>query len=104
VIAAMNRHEIQVLRAAGMAQAVVAAKTAVSVRSVRRLEGEAEVTTADTTALIQARGVGRPGIAAAWATVVAAWFVKAGTRSDSACSGALGVRVHATVAVASCCQ
>jgi ribosome-binding protein aMBF1 (putative translation factor) len=36
----MTRHEIQILRAVGLAQTAVAAKTKVSVRSVRRIEGE----------------------------------------------------------------
>jgi transposase len=70
----MSRHEIQVLRAAGMTQAMVAAQTAVSARSVRRIEAEPPVTTADTSALVQVRGVGRPAIAGPWAAVVAAWL------------------------------
>jgi hypothetical protein len=38
VIDAMSRHEIQVLRAANMAQRAVAASTDVSIRSVPRIE------------------------------------------------------------------
>ena len=34
----MTRHEIQILRAVGMAQAAIATRTGVSVRSVRRAE------------------------------------------------------------------
>ena len=51
----MTRHEIQILRAVGMAQAAVAAKTNVSVRSVRRIEGEVPVIDSDTPALIRPR-------------------------------------------------
>jgi transposase len=70
----MTRHEIQILRAVGMAQAAVAAKTNVSVRSVRRIQGEAAVSEGDTAAVIRARGVGRPSIAAAWTETIAAWL------------------------------
>jgi transposase len=74
VIAAMTRHEIQILRAVGMAQTAVAAKTETSVRSVRRIEREAPVTTGDTGALIETRKVGRPSTAAPWASQVEAWL------------------------------
>lgn len=70
----MTRHEIQILRAVGVAQAAVAAKTDVSVRSVRRIQGEVPVKNGDTTALIRARGVGRPSIAAAWTETIAGWL------------------------------
>jgi hypothetical protein len=69
----MTRHEIQILRAVGMVQAAVAAKTGVSVRSVRRIEGEIAVSDSDTAALVRARAVGRPSIAAAWAATIASW-------------------------------
>jgi transposase len=74
VIAAMTRHEIQVLRAVGMAQRAVATKTETSVRSVRRIEQEAPVTAGDTAALIESRKVGRPSTAAPWAGQVEAWL------------------------------
>lgn len=70
----MTRHEIQILRAVGMAQAAVAAKTNVSVRSVRRIEGEDAVSGGDTAVLIRARGVGRPSIAAGWTDTIAGWL------------------------------
>ena len=70
----MSRHEIQVLRAAKMAQQAVAAATDVSLRSVRRIEHEAPVTTSDTAALIAARRIGRPSIAAPWAQLVESWL------------------------------
>jgi hypothetical protein len=47
----MTRHEVQVLRAVGMAQAAVAAKAGVSKASVRRIEREAPVTTSEPKAL-----------------------------------------------------
>ena len=59
----MARHEIQVLRAVGMAQTAVAARTGVSVQSVRRIEREGPVTS-HTQALTAACGVGRPSLAA----------------------------------------
>ena len=70
----MSRHEIQVLRAANMAQRVVAAATDVSIRSVRRIEQEDPIATSDTAALIEARRIGRPSIAAPWAGRVATWL------------------------------
>jgi transposase len=82
VIAAMTRHEIQVLRAVGMAQTAVAVKTETSVRSVRRIEREVPVTAGETAALIEARKVGRPSTAAPWASQVEAWL-----REDAALPG-----------------
>src|SRR5262245_40795399 len=70
----MSRHEIQILRAAKMAQQAVAAATDVSVRRVRRIEQEAPVTTSDTAALIAARRVGRPSSAAPWTVLVKSWL------------------------------
>jgi len=70
----MTRHEIQILRAVGMVQAAVAAKTGVSVRSIRRIEGEAAVSDSDRTALVRARRVGRPSIAAAWTDSITGWL------------------------------
>jgi len=76
VIGAMTRHEIQILRAVGMAQAAVAAKTGTSERSVRRIEREAPVATSDTAALVRAKGVGRPSIAAPWTERIAQWLAE----------------------------
>src|SRR3989442_15201339 len=70
----MTRHEIQILRAVGMAQTAIAAKTRVSVRSVRRIEDEPVVRSSDTAGLIRARGVGRPSLAAPWALTVERWL------------------------------
>src|SRR2546425_9867988 len=70
----MTRHEIQILRAVGMAQTAIAAKTGVSVRSVRRIEDEPAVSSSDTAGLIRARGVGRPSLAAPWAPTVERWL------------------------------
>ncbi len=57
-----------------MVQAAVAAKTGVSVRSVRRIEGEAAVSDSDTAALVRARGVGRPSLAVASTATIARWL------------------------------
>ena len=70
----MTRHEIQILRAVGMVQAAVAVKAEVSVRSVRRIEGETAVSDSDTAALVRTRGVGRPSIAAAWTATIGRWL------------------------------
>jgi len=76
VIGAMARHEIQILRAVGMAQAAVAAKTGVSVQSVRRIEREGPVTTSETPELTRACGVGRPSRAAPWGAQLATWLAE----------------------------
>jgi transposase len=70
----MTRHEIQVLRGVGMPQGAVAAKTGVSVDSVRRIEREASVDTGETAALIHTRRVGRPSAVSSWATQIATWL------------------------------
>lgn len=72
----MTRHEIQILRAVGMAQAAVAAKTGVSAQSVRRIEREGPVTTSDTKALTAACGVGRPSRAAPWVGQLETWLAE----------------------------
>jgi transposase len=74
VIDAMSRHEIQILRAVKMAQRAIAASTSVSLRSVRRIEREPPVTTSDTGALIAARRIGRPSVAAPVADLVESWL------------------------------
>jgi hypothetical protein len=70
VIAAMTRQEIQILRAVGMVQTAVAAKTGSSIRSVRRIAREAPVTTgghrgaarsAEGRPALDGRAVGEPG-------------------------------------------
>jgi transposase len=87
VIDAMSRHEIQVLRAANMAQRAVATATDVSIRSVRRIEHEAPITTSETAALMAARGIGRPSVAAPWTGVIETWL-----REDHALPGVEIVR------------
>src|SRR2546425_6572286 len=57
-----------------MAQTAIAAKTGVSVRSVRRIEDEPAMSSSDTAALIRARGVGRPSLAAPWTLTVERWL------------------------------
>jgi transposase len=56
----LKRHEIQVLRRAGHSLRDVARRAGVSVRSVQRVEDEAEVTHVDDAAERQRRQVGRP--------------------------------------------
>jgi transposase len=65
----MTRHEIQVLRAAKIPEAAVATQTGVSIRSVRRIAQEAPVT-----AVQPVTKVGRPSIAAPWATRIETWL------------------------------
>ena len=72
----MTRHEIQVLRAVGMPQGAVAAKTGVSVDSVRRIEREAPVDTGETAALIHTHRVGRPSAVSPWAAQIATWLTE----------------------------
>jgi transposase len=67
----MTRHEIQVLRAAGVPERIVAERTAVSVRSVERIVNEPRVTAA-----IRTTRVGRPSVTAGWAERVAAWLAE----------------------------
>jgi transposase len=82
VIDAMSRHEIQVLRAAKLTQRAVAVSTAVSLRSVRRVEREAPVITSETAALVAARHIGRPSITMTWTGLVEQWL-----REDRALPG-----------------
>jgi|HubBroStandDraft_6_1064221.scaffolds.fasta_scaffold86621_2 transposase len=70
MIGPMKRHEIQVLRAAGHTQEDVAERTKTSVRSVRRIEEEAPVLTADERGGRGRRGVGRPSCASPFLTLV----------------------------------
>ena len=56
----MKRHEIQILRRAGHAQAEVAQLAGVSESTVRRVEREAAVKDADDPAERRRRGIGRP--------------------------------------------
>ena len=57
-----------------MAQRAVAAATDVSIRSVRRIEHEAPIATSETAALIAARRIGRPSVAAPWTGLVETWL------------------------------
>jgi transposase len=56
----LKRHEVQVLRRAGHSQEEVAELAGVSVRSIRRVEGEAAVIQVDNDAERERRGIGRP--------------------------------------------
>ncbi len=56
----MKRHEVQVLRRAGVTQEQVAKLTGISVRSVRMIEAEEPVVAPDDAAEREKRGIGRP--------------------------------------------
>lgn len=72
----MTRHEVQILRAVGMAQVAVASKSGVSVQSVRRIEREAPMTTSGEKSLVRQRRVGRPSIATPWTATIASWLTE----------------------------
>jgi transposase len=74
MIPLLLRHEIQVLLRAGHAQADVAARVGVSVRTVRRVITEAAVTHVDDAAERRVRSVGRPSKATLFADRVQAWL------------------------------
>lgn len=76
MIGAMTRHEVQVLRAVGMAQAAVAATAGVSKASVRRIEREAPITTSEPKALVRQHRVGRPSIAIPWTATIEGWLAE----------------------------
>jgi transposase len=60
MLSLLKRHEVQVLRRAGLSRSKVQAETGISVRSIRRIEKEDAVATVDDRAAIKSRGVGRP--------------------------------------------
>jgi transposase len=66
----LKRHEIQVLRKAGLSQVEVAKIAGVSERSVRRVEGEAAVNAPDDNVERERRRIGRPAKAEAFRKVV----------------------------------
>src|SRR2546428_7773005 len=70
----MTRHEVQILRAVGMAQVAVASKSGVSVQSVRRIEREAPMTTSGEKSLVRQRRGGRPSIAPPWTATIQSWL------------------------------
>src|SRR5437867_12911334 len=72
----MTRHEVQILRAVGMAQVAVASKSGVSVQSVRRIEREAPMTTSGEKSLVRQRRVGRPSIATPWTATIEGWLAE----------------------------
>jgi transposase len=62
MIGVMTRHQVQVLRSAGLTQRKVATEAGISERSVRRIEGEAPVEALGSEGLTESRGVGRPSV------------------------------------------
>lgn len=73
----LKRHEVQVLLKAGFAVSDVAERSAVSVDTVRRVRGEAEVDDTDDVVARRKRQVGRPSKAAPFADKVRAWLAEA---------------------------
>lgn len=72
MLSLLKRHEVQVLRRAGLSRPKVQAQTGVSVRSIRRIEREAGVTSVNDREASQARGIGRPSLAEPHRAFVAA--------------------------------
>ena len=66
----LKRHEVQVLRRAGHTWKEIAALSGVSVRTVRRIAAETEITTIDNAAERVRREVGRPSTADAYRDVL----------------------------------
>ena len=66
----LKRHEVQVLRRAGHTWKEIAALSGVSVRTVRRIAAETEITTIDNAAERARREVGRPSTAEAYREVL----------------------------------
>lgn len=67
----LKRHEVQVLRRAGLSRPAVRAQSGVSVRTIRRIDKEDTVTSIDDRAEVKARGVGRPSKAEPFRTTIA---------------------------------
>src|SRR5437899_11613391 len=72
----MTRHEVQILRAVGMAQVAVASKSGVAVQSVRRIERDAPMTTSGEKSLVRRRRGGGASIAPAWTAAIARWLTE----------------------------
>jgi len=72
MIGAMARHQVQVLRAAGMTLKQVVAEAGVSQSSVQRIERERPIEEPDDLLLACARGVGRPSVVGPWRERLAA--------------------------------
>ena len=72
----LKRHAIQVLRAAGHGQSEIATLTDVSVRSVRRVEAEPDVSHVDDAGERDRRRIGRPSIAEPFRPSVVEWLVQ----------------------------
>src|SRR5260370_17114339 len=71
----LKRHAIQVLRAAGHGQSEIATLTDVSVRSVRRVEAEPDVSHVDDAGERDRRRIGRPSIAERFRPSVVEWLL-----------------------------
>jgi transposase len=81
----LKRHEVQVLRRAGHTWKEIAALSGVSVRRVRRIAAETDITTTDNAAERARREVGRPSKADAYRDVLTHALLEEPTlRSDPA--------------------
>src|SRR5690349_5365425 len=76
MIPLLVRHEIQVLLRAGLAQADVASRAGVSLRTVRRVVSEDAVTHVDDNVERRERQVGRPSKATPFADRVRTWLAE----------------------------
>ena len=72
----LKRHEIQVLRRAGHSQEEIADLAGVSVRSIRRVEGESPVSHVDNDAEREVRGIGRPSKAEPFRSLIVEHLTK----------------------------
>jgi transposase len=72
----LKRHAIQVLRAAGHGQSEIATLTDVSIRSVRRVEAEPDVSRIDDAGERDRRGIGRPALAEPFRPRVVEWLAQ----------------------------
>ena len=75
MIGAMARHRVQVLRAAGLPQARIAAIEGISERSVRTICDEAPLEDPRDAVQARERGVGRPSVVEPWRERLAAVLV-----------------------------
>jgi transposase len=72
----MKRHEVQILRRAGHSREDVAARTGVSVPTIRRIDDEAPVAHVDTARARKERRVGRPRQIETWRAFIEAILAK----------------------------
>jgi transposase len=74
MLSQLDRHKIQVLLEASHSQVDVAARTGVSLKTVRRVAREGAVAHVDDAAAAKERGIGRPSVTAAIADALRGWL------------------------------